>query len=276
MIRSQRDSHALLIVALLLAGGQVTAQVPPPTVLVTIPTAGTLARGEYEIELLMQRGGGILGRLAVGFSDRFTIGMSYGVSNFIGDDTLGLNRLMPEAQLKFRLYDETVTMPAITIGFDSQGRGDFWEQEISKDTTGEITIDMARYDVKAIGAYLVVSKNWNVLGNFGSHMGISKNFIEQDEDDDFNFFFGFDKELSPSVVVFVEFNAALDDNNNDDSNIQLLNLTVGEGKGYLNAGLRLTMAPGLYMEFDFNDILVNKSTVSSFSRELKVNFLTYF
>ena len=276
MIRSQRDSHALLIVALLLAGGQAAAQVPPPTVLVTIPTAGTLARGEYEIELLMQRGGGILGRLAVGFSDRFTIGMSYGVSNFIGDDTLGLNRLMPEAQLKFRLYDETVTMPAITIGFDSQGRGDFWEQEISKDTTGEITIDMARYDVKAIGAYLVVSKNWNVLGNFGSHMGISKNFIEQDEDDDFNFFFGFDKELSPSVVVFVEFNAALDDNNNDDSNIQLLNLTVGEGKGYLNAGLRLTMAPGLYMEFDFNDILVNKSTVSSFSRELKVNFLTYF
>lgn len=262
--------------ALLLAGGQAAAQVPPPTVLVTIPTAGTLARGEYEIELLMQRGGGILGRLAVGFSDRFTIGMSYGVSNFIGDDTLGLNRLMPEAQLKFRLYDETVTMPAITIGFDSQGRGDFWEQEISKDTTGEITIDMARYDVKAIGAYLVVSKNWNVLGNFGSHMGISKNFIEQDEDDDFNFFFGFDKELSPSVVVFVEFNAALDDNNNDDSNIQLLNLTVGEGKGYLNAGLRLTMAPGLYMEFDFNDILVNKSTVSSFSRELKVNFLTYF
>ena len=276
MIRSHRDSRALLIMALLLAGGQAAAQVPPPTVLVTIPTAGTLARGEYEIELLMQRGGGILGRLAVGFSDRFTIGMSYGVSNFIGDDTLGLNRLMPEAQLKFRLYDETVTMPAITIGFDSQGRGDFWEQEISKDTTGEITIDMARYDVKAIGAYLVVSKNWNVLGNFGSHMGISKNFIEQDEDDDFNFFFGFDKELSPSVVVFVEFNAALDDNNNDDSNIQLLNLTVGEGKGYLNAGLRLTMAPGLYMEFDFNDILVNKSTVSSFSRELKVNFLTYF
>ncbi|MCH7575245.1 MAG: hypothetical protein IIA59_08990 [Candidatus Marinimicrobia bacterium] len=276
MIKSLRDSRALLIMILLLAGGQATAQVPPPTVLVTIPTAGTLARGEYEIELLMQRGGGILGRLAVGFSDRFTIGMSYGVSNFIGDDMLGLNRLMPEAQLKYRLYDETVTIPAITIGLDSQGRGDFWEQKISKDTTGEITIDMARYDVKAIGAYVVLSKNWDVLGNFGSHVGISKNLTEQDEDDDFNFFFGFDKELSPSVIVFVEFNAALDDNKIDDADIQLHNLTVGQGAGYLNAGLRLTMAPGLYMEFDFNDILVNKSTVSRFSRELKVNFLTYF
>lgn len=278
MTRSLQHSRALLIIAMLLAGGEAVAQVPPPTVLVTIPTAGTLARGEYEVELLMQRGGGILGRLAVGFSDRFTIGMSYGVSSFIGDDQIGLNRLMPEAQLKYRLYDETVSMPAITIGLDSQGRGNFWRQDIGIDSTsGEYSIKMARYDVKAIGAYLVISKNWNILGNFGSHVGISKNFIEQDaSDDDFNFFFGFDKEFSPSVIGFIEFNAALDDNENDDSDIHDLKLTVGQGAGYLNAGLRLTMAPGLYMEFDFNDILVNKGTVSSFSRELKVNFLTYF
>lgn len=261
---------------LLLVAAPLAAQMPPPVVLVTIPTAGTLARGEYEIELLMQTNGGVLGRLAVGFTDRFTIGMSYGVSEFIGDGDPKLNRLVPEAQIKYRLYDETLTLPAISLGIDSQGRGAFWEKKIGLDSAGVPRIIMERYDVKAIGAYLVASKNWKVFGNLGSHVGISKNFLEQDDDDDLNLFFGFDMEFSPTITVFLEYNAALDDNDNDDSDIRNLNLVVGGGIGYLNAGLRLTMAPGLYMEFDFVDILLNKGQVEYFSRELKVNFLTFF
>ncbi len=262
--------------ALLLVAAPLAAQMPPPVMLVTIPTAGTLARGEYEVELLMQTNGGVLGRLAVGFTDRFTIGMSYGVSEFIGDGQPRLNRLVPEAQIKYRLYDETLTLPAISLGIDSQGRGTFWEQEVGLDSAGAPRIIMERYDVKAIGAYLVASKNWKVLGNLGSHIGISKNFMEQDSDDDLNLFFGFDMEISPTITAFLEYNAALDDNNNNDDDIRDLKLTVGDGIGYLNGGLRLAMAPGLYMEFDFVDILLNKGQVKNFSRELKVNFLTFF
>lgn len=275
----QRSRHIWMVMVLLTAVSLAPGQNPPPTTLVTIPTAGTLARGEYEVELLMQTGGGILGRLAVGFSNRFTIGMSYGVSQFIGDKKIGLNRIIPEAQLKYRLLDETQSLPALSIGIDSQGRGGFWEQDVDIDSLGVPRISMARYDVKAIGGYLVASKNWQILGNFGTHFGISKNFMEQDEsDDDINVFFGIDHEMSPSVVMFAEYNAAWDDNENKDhlSVDDLAKLTVGQGSGYLNAGLRLTMAPGLYLEIDLNDILLNKGRVKNYTREMKVNFVTFF
>ena len=144
---------------------------------------------------------------------------------------------------------------------------------------------MARYDVKAIGVYLMASKNWQVLGNFGSHFGVSKNFLEEDaSDNDFNLFFGFDKEISPSILAFVEYNAALDDNGTNDYDANdpdvfkasLAKLSVGQGKGYLNAGLRFTVSPNLNIEVDFNDIMLNKGKVNYFSRELKIVYMDLF
>ncbi len=78
--------HSLMLF-MLLVGGALWGQgvPPPPTTLVTIPTAGTLQRGQFELELLMQTGGSILGRVGIGLGDRFTLGMSYGVQKFIGD-----------------------------------------------------------------------------------------------------------------------------------------------------------------------------------------------
>ena len=284
-MNGNRQLHIAPIAALLLVS-TLWGQGVPPATLVTIPTAGTLQRGEYEVEILMQTGGGILGRLGVGFTDRFSLGMSYGVNAFIGDAKPSLNRLTPEAQLKYRVLDETYSLPALVLGVDTQGRGKFWEAEIGVDSlTGEPQLKMARYDVKAIGVYLVVSKNWQVLGNFGSHLGVSKNFLEEDDsDDDFNLFVGFDKELSPTTLAFVEFNFALDDNHTDDYDVRdpavfrksLANLTIGQGKGYLNAGLRFTVSPNLHIEIDFNDIIQNKGQVKYFSRELKIVYLDFF
>ena len=280
---SKQNTVGLVLAGLLIVGG-LGGQNPPPPTLVTIPTAGTLQRGEFEIEILMQTGGGILGRLGVGFSDRFSLGMSYGVNQFIGDAQPSLNRLMPEAQLKYRFLDETYTLPAMALGVDTQGRGEFWDVRLDT-LDGEPQLMMARYDVKAIGVYFMASKNWQVLGNFGSHFGVSKNFLEEDaSDNDFNLFFGFDKEISPSILAFVEYNAALDDNGTNDYDANdpdvfkesLAMLSVGQGRGYLNAGLRFTVSPNLNIEVDFNDIMLNKGKVNYFSRELKIVYMDLF
>lgn len=265
-----------LVTAFLMAG--LHGQTLPPAGLVSVPTAGSLQRGEYEVEFLMQTGGGVLGRLGVGFSDRFTLGMSYGIQGFIGDDKPNLNRLIPEAQLKYRFLDESYNRPALALGLDTQGRGEYQTYEIM-DSLGENVLQtIERYDIKAIGIYLVASKNWNVLGNFGSHIGVSKNVWEADStDDDFNFFVGFDKDLLGNLSMFVEYNAALDDNNYDDNElIDLERITVGQGRGYLNAGFRWHISPSLAIEVDLNDILVNKGRVDYFSRELKVIFHEFF
>ncbi|MFC1543024.1 hypothetical protein ACFL4K_00630 [Candidatus Neomarinimicrobiota bacterium] len=260
--------HSLLFLILLM-GHTLSGQVAPPTSLVTIPTAGTLLRGQYEMAVLMQSGGGILGRVGVGLGDRFTLGMSYGVHKFIGDEKPLINKSVPEVQLKYRFIDEGYQMPALALGLDTQGRGIFYKEG---DVFGEDTLAVGRYEIKAIGVYLVASKNWSIMGNLGTHLGICKNFLEEDEEDkDINFFLGIDKDLSSGISAFMEYNAALDDNDYNYDEI-----SFGQGRGYLNAGIRLNVASNLYLEIDLNDILTNKGKVEYFSRELKVVYSEYF
>ena len=154
-------------------------------------------------------------------------------------------------------------------GLDTQGRGIFYPEG---EVFGEDTLTVARYDIKAIGVYLVASKNWNMLGNLGTHFGICKNFLEEDETDrDINFFFGIDKDINPNISAFIEYNAAFDDNE-----YSFKEISFGQGRGYLNAAIRFSIATNLYMEVDLNDILVNKGQVKYFSRELKVVYNEYF
>lgn len=274
-----KPSYAILICTILImansAGGQGIA---PPSTLVSVPTAGTLERGQYEMEVLMMTDGGILGRLGIGFTDNFSLGMSYGIQQFIGDGKPSFNRTVPEAQVKYRIYDESYNIPAIAIGLDTQGRGKFQTYDVVVDSLTEETESIERYEVKAIGIYLVASKNWQIWGNFGTHFGISKNMWEEDPyDDDFNIFFGFDKDLSPELSLYAEYNAGLDDNNYDDNElIDLTKITVGQGRGYLNAGVRWFVTPSMMLEVDMNDIFINKEGKSYFSRELKLIYTELF
>ena len=61
---------------------------PPPTTLVTVPSAGTLVRGSYAMQMRVQKGGGLTSSLSVGITDRFQFGLSFGSANLIGDDSL--------------------------------------------------------------------------------------------------------------------------------------------------------------------------------------------
>ncbi|MFC1483684.1 hypothetical protein ACFL6Q_01385 [Candidatus Neomarinimicrobiota bacterium] len=271
---------AVLLLSMVIMAGSARGQgVAPPSTLVSIPTAGTLERGQYEMEVLMMTDGGILGRLGIGFTDRFALGMSYGIQEFIGNGEPSLNRTVPEAQVKYRIYDESYNIPAIALGLDTQGRGKFQSYEVLVDSLTDETKMIERYEVKAIGIFLVASKNWQVWGNFGSHFGISKNVWEEDKeyDDDFNIFFGIDKDLSPELSLYLEYNAALDDNNyNDNQLLDLSRITIGRGKGFLNAGVRWFVTPSMMLEVDLNDIFINKEGDSYFSRELKLIYTELF
>ena len=95
----------------------------PPLDLVTIPTSGTLPKGSFTLESLLIKNGGIIPKLSVGITDNFYIGLSYGIQDFIGEEKLNFNKPMPEVQIKYRIYQETETNPAIVIGLDTQGKG---------------------------------------------------------------------------------------------------------------------------------------------------------
>ena len=241
------------------------AQPYPPLNLVSIPTAGTLPRGSFTLESLIIKKGGIVPKLSVGFTDNFSFGVSYGIHNLIGDAKPSINKTTPEVQIKYRVFDESEKMPALVYGLDTQGRGHYNYTD-TLITPGD-TLTLNRYDQKAWGMYMVMSKNWNLLGNLGLHGGISKSLSENDDgDNDINIFLGFDKELNRSFSLLVEYDTAL----NDDGNIE-----YRKGNGYLNAGIRWAMSANLMLEINFNDI--NQNTYSEYTnREIKVMYSESF
>ena len=250
----------------------------PPLNLVSIPTAGTLPRGSFTLESLIIKNGGIVPRLSVGFTDNFTIGVSYGVQNLIGDTKPSINKTTPEVQIKYRIFDESEKMPALVYGLDTQGRGEFHKQDSILSISGksDSTRTLNRYDQKAWGMYIVFSKNWNLMGNLGMHAGISKSLSENDDGDkDLNVFFGFDKELNRSFSLLVEYDAALNDNLTEDDYDAIKKITFGRGKGYLNAGVRWAISSNLMLEVNFNDI--NQNTEAEYTnREIKVIYSESF
>ena len=93
------------------------------------------------------KAGSILPKFSIGITDNFMLGISFGVSNFIGDGNMKKNRSYPEIQIKYRIFDETDKMPAILMGIDTQGRGKFLNKHLS--------IPLNRYEQKSYGLYFV-------------------------------------------------------------------------------------------------------------------------
>lgn len=233
---------------------------PPPTDLITVPTAATLMRGSFSLGMRIQDGGGMILGLRAGITDRFQFGLSYGSSNLIGDDSLRWYP-RPEANLKYMLMDESITTPGIAMGLNTQGFGNF-----------NLGDSLNRYDMKAYGFYLSASKNWKTgLGNLGMHGGVSYNFTEIDDgDEDPNLFFGIDIEINPEFSLLMEYNAALNEN---DMTTETLAISRG---GYLNAAIRWTFVEHLHLELNFNNLLFDEDKVDYFKREIKIIYIEYF
>ena len=255
-----------------------------PLELITAPTSGTLPKGSFTLEALLMKDGGILPKISVGISDNFCIGLSYGFQDFISEKEPAVNKSMPEVQVKYRIYSETTSIPAIVIGLDTQGKGRYIKRENILGLS-----NFERYEQKAWGIYIVASKNWELLGNLGLHIGLNKNTWESDpyetndkenifKDKDLNLFLGIDKEINRSFSFLLEYDAAINDYNPDIG----YNL-FGKGKGYLNAGVRWSIAENMMIEIDFNDIsknyinneLMNGEKEYS-NRELKIIYFEKF
>ena len=232
----------------------------PPLDLVTIPTCGTLPKGSFTLESLLVKDGGIIPKLSVGITDNFYIGLSYGIQDFISEEKLDFNKPMPEVQIKYRIFEESETLPAVVLGLDTQGKGRFLSRYEDGDN---VVANFQRYEQKAWGWYIVASKNWTLLGNLGLHVGLNKNTWETDpienedpnvifKDNDLNLFFGIDKEINRSFSVLLEYDTALNDND-PEIGYDLF----GRGKGFLNVGVRWIVGKNIMLEIDFNDISKN-------------------
>lgn len=210
------------------------------TSLANMPIAGLLERGSFEVDLRMYPEGGLYSFITIGLFRSMNVGISYGAGNVVGRGKVEWNPNV-EAAVKLRVISETVHLPAIAIGYASQGYGPWLGDKSLGDE------DPDRYMVKSPGIYAVASKNWRFLFEMGTHFGINKS-LEDKDDDDLNFFGGIDISLSPEFYLLVEYDTAINDNEDK---------SLGYKNGYLNFGVKWAASPRLRLELIFTNLLDN-------------------
>ena len=224
-----------------------------PRYLIDVPTAGILHGGSYGLDINFYQEGGVLVGFSVGFLDRLNLGLSYGGSRLLGAQSPVMNDA-PGVSLKIRVIDENLVLPAIAIGFDSQGKDGFLK-------------DLDRYTVKSPGAFVVGSKNYNMAGFFSIHGGVNYSFERADGDKDFNVFLGAEKTLGPFLSILAEYNLAANDSDGN---------AVGKGRGYLNAGLKWSIGSGLTLGANLKDLVKNGNDVNVGNRTIALEYVKMF
>jgi len=218
--------------------------------LIDMPTAGILEKGVVGVTTEILPEGVLIEVIEAGVFENVSIGISYGGSNLIGSGKVDWYN-WPGVSIRARVIDETTLMPAIALGFDSQGKG------VYDDSTD-------RFSIKSPGFFAAVSKNFDFLGYMSLHGNVNYSLEGNDGDNFVDVRTGVEKTLGSSFSLLVEYDFALNDNNSD----------FGSGKGYLNAGIRWSPGPGFTVGFDLRDLLSNKaSSKNAADRSLKVEFI---
>ena len=224
-----------------------------PRYAVDMPTAGMLDKGSMALDVDFYQEGGVLLALSAGVLDRLSFGISYGGAHLIGSSSPVMNAL-PGVNVKIRIIEESVALPAIAIGFDSQGKDGYIKE-------------LDRYTVKSPGLYAAASKNYTMLGFFSLHGGINYSFERADNDTDFNLFFGAEKSIGPILSLVLEYNMGLNDNGGD---------ALGKGKGYVNTALRCSLGNGLTIAVHIKDLIHNGQDTGVANRTVRLEYARAF
>ena len=245
---------ALTLLCLCLCGSRTGAFISEPSRLIDCPTAGVVPRGSFDTAAFMFHGGGLICKFDIGLITNFSLGVSYGAMNVIGNGEVDWNK-RAGVTLKLRIINESMAWPALVVGFDSQGYGAYHRS-------------LDRFGIKSKGLYVVVSKSIGILSGFGVHGGANRSFEGSDDDEDISFFTGFDFALTDQLALLGEYDLGLNDNRENDS--------FGRGEGYLNAGIRLALSEQFFVEFDMKDLLENREDPERLNREIRIVYREYF
>ena len=229
-------------------GGQVE-----PRYIVDMPSAGMLAKGMFAIDARFYGDGGLLAGFSAGLFSWLGVGISYGGTGIIGSEETVMNDV-PGFFVKARVLEENVAVPAIAIGFDSQGYDGYIEE-------------LSRYVVKSPGFYGALSKNYDFLGFLSIHGGVNYSLERADGDRDVNFYAGAEKSVFSFASLIAEYNLGMNDSDEGSS---------GKGRGYLHAALHFSPGGGLTLGICVKDILKNGRAEEGPTRTIKIEFVAPF
>lgn len=218
--------------------------------IVEMPTAGVIPKGSFSFVGEVFNNGGLLGDFSVSPFENFNMGLSFSGIKLIGDDSPKFQNL-PGISIRFRIINETTYLPAILIGVNTQGRGEWLS-------------DLKRFETHSPGVFISSSKSFNwKLGYIAFHFGIGYSFEDVKLP---NFWLGIEQSLGSIFSLDIEYNANLD----EDTGI------VMNSKGKLNASLRSSILKGLTLELQIKDLLENSKLRKGFLRVISIEFIQSF
>jgi hypothetical protein len=259
---SCRSVNRLLCIAALLASlgaaaiGQGSAGTDgklEPRFLVDMPTAGMADKGTMVLDVDFYQEGGVLFGISAGILDRFSFGVSYGGSRIIGSGSPVMNPI-PGVNLRLRILEEGLVLPALTLGFDTQGKDGYLK-------------DLDRFQVKSPGLFVAASKNYAFLGYLSIHGGVNYSLERKDGDKDVNVYTGVEKTIGAVLSAILEYNFATNDNSGE---------AVGKGWGYINAALRLMLGNGLTISLNLKDMVKNGPNITIANRTVCLEYARAF
>jgi len=215
--------RGLILSGIICAGilfSAVQASERPPHIvdIIDTPTASSVEFGSYDFSIRFYDGGSVLARLFYGIiMDNLTLGLSFDAGNFVGTGTVDPRR--PYLYVKFPLYSGSGLLPAISLGFDEQGRGAYDE-------------DSSEYQFAPMGFFLAMTSMGIIPGlNLGG--GINSDYSQESEV--LKGFINADFTLGPEFMLLGEINS------------------IGYN-AYANAGFRYLLTPDISFEFAVRNI----------------------
>jgi hypothetical protein len=208
--------------------------------LIAFPSAKILSYGQTTFELRLLPEGTFLGALQIGVLNKVNFSLSYGAAQFLSYEKPDWNK-KAGFMIKYLACPEAQYYPAVALGFDAQGWGDYF----SNPATGH-----NRYRFKAPGAFVVTSKcvKLRCIGYTGFHLGTNLSLLEWDDDNDINFYLGFDKHIWKTISVAGEYNFALNDN---------ASKAYNKRSGYFDLALRFETCYKIRLEIALIDLAGN-------------------
>ena len=220
--------------------------------IVDMPTAGLLSDLNFALNSQLVSRGGFLLDATFAFFKFMNIGMSYGGSGIIGNETMNMQKY-PGFHLKGRILNETLTAPAIVLGVNTQGNGIYFHSE-------------KRFEQLSPGVYAAASKSFSwALGNVALHGGINYSF-EDPDNSGVNIYAGAEHTIYKYITAAFEINPNLNDTRRE---------IWHNGHSFmLNGAIRIGTSENMTIEIQFKDFLRNSAHSDEVGRYFGLEFTT--
>lgn len=211
--------------------------------IVDMPTSGVLQKNTLGINIFAGGGGNVLTDVSFAPFTNFNIGLGYSGNRVLGTGNIDWQGI-PAIHLRYRIIDETLTIPAILIGLQTLGRDG---------------VTNKTFLTRSPGLFAGVSKQFRwALGTISLHGGLGYSVDLGFNGNGTNAWVGLEQSLGSSASLMAEFNP---------------NFNSSTSKSLLNLSLRWALVPGVTIELQGRDLFGNLSGSEAWNRTLAIEIV---